>query len=110
MITTHVLDIARGVPAASVVVHLAVRRGKEWAPVASETTDARGRINSFGDQLELEAGVYRLTFEVGAYQSEHGVSPFFPEVQIAFDVRDERAHYHVPLVISPFGYSTYRGS
>ena len=64
---------------------------------------------SLTDGIVVAPGVYRLTFETGAYQLEQGLTPFFPEVQVAFEIRQPGDHFHVPLVISPYGYSTYRG-
>jgi 5-hydroxyisourate hydrolase len=109
MITTHVLDIARGVAAADVAVILEVRQAGEWVRAGSGYTDDRGRLTSLIDAAVSGVGRYRLTFDIGAYHKRHGVAAFFPEVQVVFDVTDAAGHYHVPLVISPFGYSTYRG-
>ena len=110
MITTHVLDTARGRPAAGISVILEVRYGTEWTPVARGTTDEFGRLNTLTDDHPLIAGTYRLTFDTGTYDREQRRDGFFPEVQVAFDVRDPAEHYHVPLLLSPFGYSTYRGT
>jgi 5-hydroxyisourate hydrolase len=97
-VTTHVLDTAAGRPAAGVGVSLESDRGV----VATGTTDSDGRIGDLGPE-RLDPATYRLRFDTGAH------SPFFPEVVIAF-VIDGDAHFHVPLLLSPFGYSTYRGS
>jgi 5-hydroxyisourate hydrolase len=110
VITTHVLDISRGSAAAEVDVILEVRQAGEWVRVGAGRTDARGRIASLGDPPAADVGRYRLTFDIGAYHRRHGVRGFFPEVQVVFDVADASQHFHVPLVISPFGYSTYRGT
>ena len=96
--TTHVLDTAAGRPAAGVAVSLESPDGV----VATGTTDADGRIGQLGPE-RLDPATYRLRFDTEAH------SPFFPEVVIAF-VIDGDAHFHVPLLLSPFGYSTYRGS
>jgi 5-hydroxyisourate hydrolase len=110
MITTHVLDTARGVPAAGVVVFLEMRHASEWSPIGRTTTDAQGRVKGFSDG-PLPAGIYRLTFDTGAYHRDQGIAdPFFPEVRIVFSVGDEGEDHHVPLLLSPFGYSTYRGT
>ena len=101
MITTHVLDTARGRPAAGVPVRLL--RGDDL--LAEAATDADGRVGELGPQA-LPPGTYRLVFDVAAYA---GTDAFFPEVAITFAVADDR-HHHVPLLLSPFGYSTYRGS
>ena len=111
MITTHVLDIARGCAAADVAVVLELRRAGEWVRVGAGRTDERGRVATLGEAAAAaEVGRYRLTFDTGAYHRRHGVAAFFPEVQVVFDVADASQHFHVPLVISPFGYSTYRGT
>src|SRR5262245_33636920 len=110
MITTHVLDIAEGGPAVGVEVILQFRSGKDWRPVGRGTTDAHGRITTFSDK-PLELGTYQLTFDLGDYHEAQGLaSPFFPEAKITFNVDDVAAHYHVPLIVSPYGYSTYRGT
>jgi 5-hydroxyisourate hydrolase len=100
-LSTHVLDTARGRPAAGVPVHLLDASGDE---LADAVTDDDGRVASFGD--DLPAGVYTLRFSVGTYQPDG----FYPEVSVTFSVAEDETHYHVPLLLSPFGYSTYRGS
>jgi 5-hydroxyisourate hydrolase len=110
MISTHVLDIGRGCVAADVEVLLDVRTAGQWVRVSSGRTDDRGRIAALVDRPAAQPGRYRLTFDVGAYQKRHGGAAFFPEVQVVFDVADLDQTFHVPLVISPFGYSTYRGA
>ena len=110
MITTHVLDTARGTPAAGITVILELRHASEWTPIGRGTTDDEGRILSL-NEAALTPGTYRLTFDIGTYHRGHGLTtPFFPEVKVMFNVRDTAERYHVPLLISPFGYSTYRGS
>jgi len=110
-ITTHVLDTARGRPAGGVAVSLARRTGETWTELATARTDATGRVgaNLLPDDLENPTGTYRLRFDMGAYFKAHGVASFHPFIEIMFDVRDAE-HYHVPLLVSPFGYTTYRGS
>src|SRR5437870_227836 len=106
-ITTHVLDVSRGRPAAGVSVRLdRVGAGQ----IGEGGTDADGRLRTLMGATALEAGVYRLTFGVGEYFRAAGVEAFYPSVEITFEVRDAGQHYHVPLLVSPFGYSTYRGS
>lgn len=109
MITTHVLDIARGVPAGGVTVILEMRGSYDWTPVGRGTTDAKGRLTSLtGD--DVPPGTYQLTFDLGDYQRQRGIeTPFFPEAKVTFVVDGSSRDYHVPLVISPYGYSTYRG-
>ena len=108
MITTHVLDTSRGVAAAGVSVALDMRHGAEWTSIGRRTTDGQGRVASFSDGA-LAAGTYRLTFDTGAYHRNLGVTPFFPEAAVTFEAQSG-AHYHVPLLLSPYGYSTYRGT
>lgn len=111
-ITTHVLDTARGRPAASVPITLEVRGDDgAWSLVGRGATDDDGRLRTLVPaNTPLQARVYRITFDTDAYFRALGTAGFFPEVSIVFDVRDTAAHYHVPLLLSPFGYSTYRGS
>lgn len=111
-ITTHVLDTARGRPAADVPVVLERMSGPQGPRVlARGATDADGRLRGLLPAGEpLEPGVYRLAFDTGSYFSLHGGEGFYPEVSILFTVRAGEEHYHVPLLLSPFGYSTYRGS
>ena len=111
MITTHVLDTATGVGAAGLTVILELRQASEWSPVARGTTDENGRLMSLTEDFTIAPGTYRLTFDIASYHREQGITvPFFPEVKIAFNVRDTEEPYHVPLLLSPFGYSTYRGA
>jgi 5-hydroxyisourate hydrolase/2-oxo-4-hydroxy-4-carboxy-5-ureidoimidazoline decarboxylase len=110
-ITTHVLDTSRGCPGAGMGVVLEIRNGGSWSPVGQGTTDANGRLSTLTANQSMIAGDYRLTFDTGGYLRAHGVADaFFPDVTITFTVADESAHFHVPLLLSPFGYSTYRGS
>lgn len=111
-ITTHVLDTARGRPAAGVPVKLESRgEGGGWRVVAKGVTDADGRLRDLlPEGSALAAGDYRLTFDAGAYFAAQGAEGFYTEVLVAFVVRDAAAHYHVPLLLSPYGYTTYRGS
>jgi 5-hydroxyisourate hydrolase len=107
-LSTHALDAVSGDPAVRVAVALE-RRGEQdatWAPLASATTDDDGRTRDFP---ELQPGVHRLVFDTGAYFAATGQTGFYPEVAISFAVTAGR-HYHVPLLLSPFAYSTYRGS
>ncbi len=109
-ITTHVLDTARGRPAAGVPVLLELRSGSEtWTERGRGTTDADGRIKDLVAG-PLVPGVYRLTFDTAAYFRAQKLEAFYPYVAIVFEVRDPASHHHVPLLLSPFGYSTYRGS
>ncbi|HEX7958263.1 MAG TPA: hydroxyisourate hydrolase [Pyrinomonadaceae bacterium] len=110
-ITTHVLDTARGLPAAGVPVTLEAKGAEGWRVIGRGATDADGRLRDLlPTDFPLEAGDYRLTFDAGAYLAAAGAGGFYTEVVVSFVVRDPAAHYHVPLLLSPYGYSTYRGS
>lgn len=111
-ITTHVLDTSKGRPASGVPVVLEFRAaGHEWKVVGRGHTDADGRLKSLlPGGARLEPGIYRLTFDAGAYFRAQNVDTFYPEVSLVFAVRDAAQHYHVPLLLSPYGYTTYRGS
>lgn len=100
-ITTHVLDTAKGRPAAGMRITLV--RGEEL--LFDGVTDADGRARVL-DPERVETGTYRITFDTGSYNA----GGFFPEASIVFRIEDVKQHYHVPLLLSPFGYSTYRGS
>lgn len=108
-ITTHVLDTGTGRPAVGVAVRLHRREAGGWQEVAAGTTDDDGRITSLGPEA-LEGGTYRIEFETGKYFASTGTDTFFPTVCLIFELSDPAQHYHVPLLISPFAYSTYRGS
>lgn len=109
-ISTHMLDLARGVGGRGVPVTLS-RRGPDggWSVVGRAVTDANGRVRAFGDGAAFPVGVYRLVFDVSAYP-DASAAPFFPEIALVFRVTDAAGHYHVPVVVSPYGYSTYRGN
>ena len=109
-ITTHVLDTGRGRPAAGVQVSLEREDAPGvWASIGSGTTDADGRVKGLLSTVP-GAGTFRLTFETGAYFAAAGVPSFYPRVVITFSTTDADEHYHVPLLLSAFAYSTYRGS
>jgi 5-hydroxyisourate hydrolase len=104
-LSTHVLDAALGWPAAGVAIRLETADGTE---LAEATTDADGRVTGFA--ADLAAGTYRLRFATGAYFAATQQAGFYPEVVLTFSIADAQQHYHVPLLLSPFAYSTYRGS
>lgn len=108
-ITTHVLDTSRGRPAAGVPVVLERGVDSDWQPVGRGTTDADGRVRDLLTTTP-EVGRYRLSFDTAAYFRAVGEAGFYPEVAVTFVVEHGQEHYHVPLLLSPFGYSTYRGS
>jgi 5-hydroxyisourate hydrolase len=103
-LTTHVLDTARGRPAVGVGIVLERADGER---VGSGKTDPDGRLGSLGS---VEPGHYRLTFDTGGYFAAGGQDGFYPEVVVNFTVTQDEDHYHVPLLLNPYGYSTYRGS
>jgi 5-hydroxyisourate hydrolase len=110
-ISTHVLDTSLGRPASAVAVQLLRQQGKNWIEISGGETNADGRMPSLlSDAASPGPGAYRLTFDVGAYFDRRGVEAFYGIVTIDFIVRDGESHYHVPLLVSPYGYSTYRGS
>ena len=108
-ITTHVLDTARGRPAEGVEVSLEYSADGSWKGLAKGITDKDGRVGGLLPPGPLDRGLYRLTFDTGPYFKAAKVPAFFPRVEIVFEVSEDR-HHHVPLLLSPFGYSTYRGS
>jgi 5-hydroxyisourate hydrolase len=109
-LSSHVLDTVRGVPARGVGVRWERRADGvgDWEPVAEAVTDDDGRVS--GWSAPTTAGVHRLVFGSGDYFAAQGDPTFYPEVVVVFEVADPDAHHHVPLLLSPFGYSTYRGS
>jgi 5-hydroxyisourate hydrolase len=110
-ITTHVLDTMRGLPAMGIAVLLERAGDAGMDTISGGITDSEGRIRELLPHGEaLEPGTYRLSFDTGAYFTATAVEGFYPEVSIVFSVREGETHYHVPLLLSPYGYSTYRGS
>ncbi len=108
-LTTHALDTATGKPAAGLPI-LLEHLGDTWERIAQGTTNADGRVADLLDPGQLVRGTWRITFDTGAYFELHGVKGFYPYVTVVFEVTEPSDHHHVPLLISPFGYSTYRGS
>ena len=109
-ITTHVLDISRGCPAAGMRVELQVCNGDEWSSLGIAVTDDHGRCATLMGERKLQSGSYRLLFDAGSYFKIQLKETFYSEIPIVFEIVSPEAHYHVPLLISPFGYSTYRGN
>ncbi len=110
-ISTHVLDLALGRPAVGVHVRLEREEGGVWGEIGRGVTDADGRVKSLLPAGESpQPGRFRLGFETGAYFRAQGSGSFHPYIEIAFEVRDTGEHYHVPLLVTPHSYSTYRGS
>jgi 5-hydroxyisourate hydrolase len=108
-LSTHVLDGARGVPAAGVSIRWERLRDDAWQVVAEQVTGDDGRVGDWGGGT-ADAGTHRLVFGSGDYFAGQGLHTFYPEVVVVFEVTDADDHHHVPLLLSPFAYSTYRGS
>ena len=111
-LSTHVLDATTGWPAAGVQIRLEHGADAGWAPAGQGQTDADGRLRLAGQggAGDFDPGVYRITFGTGTYFTARGSASFYPEVTITFEMTARDEHYHVPLLLSPYAYSTYRGS
>lgn len=109
MITTHVLDTATGSPAAGMAVVLEIHRAADWVRLSSGRTDVHGRLIAMPEHA-AGPGLYRFTFDTGGYHRDRNLKPFFPEVQVVFTVQETGEPLHIPLLISPFGYSVYKGA
>ena len=109
MISTHILDLVAGKPASGVIVALWRVDDDDRTKIAGGVTDSDGRIGNVDSKKKLASGTYELVFETGAYFTRKGLKSFHPHVTITFNVKASE-HYHVPLLLSPYGYSTYRGS
>jgi 5-hydroxyisourate hydrolase len=109
-ITTHVLDTSLGKPVVGLPVTLWVRQGTELKELGRAVTDADGRARQFLPEFSLSTGTYQLSFETAAHFRATGIDAFFERVALEFHVADASQHYHVPLLLTPFGYTTYRGS
>lgn len=107
--STHVLDTSRGRPATGVAVALRLWSAGAWQERVAGVTNEDGRLKLL-ERADLVVGTYQLTFEIGRYFLAQGVEAFYPKAVIEFVVTEPNQHYHVPLLLSPFGYSTYRGS
>jgi len=115
-ITTHILDTSSGKPAANVPIQLYVLKNKEWLLVASSSTNIDGRINDWNsttwyqdrEQEQLFA-TYKIVFDLDSYWQDHATPAFYPTAEVSFRLQDKR-HHHIPLLLSAYGYSTYRGS
>jgi len=110
-ISTHILDTAKGKPAAGVGVVLKRSENSVWFPVSSAKTDADGRCAQLlPHEGPLRAGIYRIQFDTAAYYAAEKIQGLYPVVEIVFEVREGEQHYHVPLLLTANGYTTYRGS
>jgi len=111
-ISTHILDTTRGKPAAAVPVRLDYHESTgAWRQISAQKTDADGRCSQlFDEDSGLAEGLYRLTFDTAAYFASQGICGLYPVVEITFEVRSGESHFHIPLLLTPNGYTTYRGS
>ena len=110
-ITTHVLDTSKGLPAEGITISLQRPIGEDqWEEITSGITNSDGRISNFlSNDQKIRPGRYRMLFETKSYFEKANLVGFYPEVPVIFEITDTD-HYHIPLLLSPFGYSTYRGS
>ncbi|MCW3089589.1 MAG: uraH [Ferruginibacter sp.] len=108
-ITTHVLDTNKGKPAWGVIIVLQEQVGHEWFEVAKGITNKEGRLtNLLQEDEQLTLGIYKISFDVRHYFGSYDIETFYPSVEVIFEIKTIE-HYHIPLLISPFGYSTYKG-
>lgn len=110
-ITTHILDTSRGLPAANVSLHLSYFNNGQWEVIADGKTNIDGRVDNFlSDTTNLKAGTYRMHFATADYFKSQTLAVFYPWVDVIFNLASSEEHYHIPLLLNPYGYSTYRGS
>lgn len=110
-LSVHVLDLQSGQPSAGIKVMLEQRAGEQWRQLASGVTNAQGRIAAlYPEGKAIAAGEYRIVFQTGEHFAKQGKPSFFPRIPVEFKVDNPEQHYHIPLLLSPFGYSTYRGN
>lgn len=110
-LSVHVLDLQSGQPTAGIRVTLEQRSGEQWQALAAGVTDTQGRIAAlFPPGQTMAAGDYRIVFETGEHFRHQGKATFFPRIPVEFTTDGKTPHYHIPLLLSPFGYSTYRGN
>lgn len=110
-LSVHVLNLQTGEPSPGIQVDLERQVDSAWVALASGRTDAQGRLKAlWPKEQRYESGIYRVVFKTGAYYAQQQQPSFFPEVPVVFRVDASQAHYHIPLLLSPFGYSTYRGN
>ena len=109
-ITTHILDTHRGCPASGVSLELRFFDGTKYSVLAKGVTNEDGRVADLLVGKTLQSGRYQMQFDTQGYHQSLGITGFYPEVVVTFEVQNIEQHYHIPLLLSPFGYSTYRGS
>lgn len=111
ILSVHILNQQTGLPSQGVQIELDKQQGSGWQHIASGKTDADGRIKSLYPQADnMEPGVYKVTFKTGDYFKSHNMSTFFPVIPVIFSVTEQNQKLHIPLLLSQYGYSTYRGS
>ncbi|NHH99641.1 hydroxyisourate hydrolase [Oceanimonas sp. MB9] len=110
-LSVHVLNLENGLPSPDVKVVLEQKQGDDWVELNSAVTNEQGRITAlYPAGRELEKGTYKVTFETGDWFEQHDIETFFPEIPVIFSADGKLDHYHVPLLLSPYGFSTYRGN
>ena len=110
-LSVHILDLQSGQPTAGVTVTLEQKTGNGWQQLASGVTNAQGRITEmYPADKTMQAGDYRIVFKTGEHYARLKQETFFPEIPVQFHVEKTGQHYHIPLLLSPFGFSTYRGN
>lgn len=110
-ITTHILDTAKGLPAQAVAVAISILEAGAWKQIGAGATNTDGRITDLLPvDVPLQAGVYKMRFDTDGYFRSQNSKGFYPYVEVTFEIVDTTRHYHIPLLLSPYGYSTYRGS
>jgi 5-hydroxyisourate hydrolase len=110
-LSVHVLNLENGLPSPGIAVTLEQQVSGQWQALSSGTTNQQGRIAElFPAGRALQAGEYRVVFKTGEYYNKVGHETFFPEIPVIFQVKQVDQHYHIPLLLSPYGFSTYRGS
>jgi 5-hydroxyisourate hydrolase len=110
-LSVHVLDLQSGQPTAGIGVTLEQRSGEQWRELAAGVTNAQGRIAAlYPEGKPIAAGEYRIVFKTGEHYARQGQATFFPRIPVEFKVENTTQHFHIPLLLSPFGYSTYRGN
>ncbi|KAK5984855.1 Hydroxyisourate hydrolase [Trichostrongylus colubriformis] len=109
-ISSHVLDTVSGEPAQRVAISAFIKEGDEWKRIGETYTGQNGRVPWVSPNVTLVKGIYKLSFDVEDYYRRKQMESFFPYVEVVFKVADDSRHYHIPLTLSPYAYSTYRGS
>lgn len=110
-LSVHVLNLQSGTPTPGIEVELDQKQNNDWIKLGSGVTDQNGRINSlFPQDKSLKSGIYRVIFKTGDYYKQINQKTLFPEIPVEFAMESQNGHYHIPLLLSPYGYSTYRGN